>query len=809
METFFRDLRHALRSMRRSFSFTVMVTLCLALGIGANSAIFSIVDAVLLRPLPYADPERLMFMPDVHQGPDEKPTEFPVSPSNYVAWKERSRSFDAIEAMMIRDFNMTAEGEPQRIKGAAVSAGFFPMLGVRPTQGRTFQAEDDQPGKDMVVVLSQGLWRSLGGDPGLIGKELRLDGQSYTVLGVLPAGYHLFEDSDLWVPLAINAGNMPRKTSHYLQVIAHLKPGVSQDSAQQEMNAVARSLEEETPDLNVGWSVKVKTLRDQIVGDVRKGVVVLMAAVGFLLLIACVNVANLLLARSTELSNQLALRAALGADRKQVVQQVLIESVTLAVAGGALGFLFAMLGVRPLLALSPVGNEVFRNVHIDAKVFGFTLLLSVLTGLAFGLIPAFRAARPNLYKLLQSSGRRSTDTGSGRRFQSFLVVVEIALALVLLVGAGLMIKSFRHLQQIDPGFSTENLLTLEMAIPRTKYPEDPDRSAFVQRVLDKISTLPGVTSVAATTSLPVNELSTSTGFIVEGRPPAKPGEILLAHFRRISPNYLQTLGVPLLKGRWFTSQDSKEAPRVVLVSQAMADRYWPGQEAVGRRIQRPSPGPDAPPWLTVAGVVGNVNESPLGTEDETGATFYLPYAQSAPAEVFLVVRTSTPPKTLIGSIRRSVQEVDREQPIQKIATMEERLSDSASKQRFNTFLLTFFAGLGVLLASIGIYGVISYSVNQRVHEFGIRMALGAKPADVQRMVLKRGLTLTAIGLLVGVLGALLLSRSLSGLLYEVQATDPWTFAQIALVLMAVALLACYLPARRATRISPMISLRNQ
>jgi putative ABC transport system permease protein len=809
METFFRDLRHALRSMRRSFSFTVMVTLCLALGIGANSAIFSIVDAVLLRPLPYADSERLAFLPDVHQGPDEKPTEFPVSPANYVAWKERSRSFDAIEAMMVRDFNMTTEGEPQRIKGAAVSAGFLPMLGVRPIQGRTFQAEDDQPGKDTVVVLSHGLWQSLGGDPKLIGSQLRLDGQSYTVLGVLPAGYHLFEDSDLWVPLAINAGNIPRKGSHFLQVIAHLKPGVSLDSAQQEMDSVARTLEEETPDLNVGWSVKVKTLRDQLVGDVRKGVVVLMAAVGFLLLIACVNVANLLLARSTELSNQLALRSALGADRKQVVQQVLIESVTLAVAGGVLGFLFAMLGVRPLLALSPVGNEVFRNVHIDAKVFGFTLLISVLTGLAFGLIPAFRAARPNLYKLLQSSGRRSTDTGSGRRFQSILVVVEIALALVLLVGAGLMIKSFRHLQQIDPGFSTENLLTLEMAIPRTKYPEDTDRSAFVQRVLDKVSVLPGVTSAAATTSLPVNELSTSTGFVVEGRAPAKPGEILLSHFRRISPNYLQTLGVSLVKGRWFTAQDSKEAPKVVLVSQSMADRYWPNQEAVGRRIQRPTPGPDAPPWLTVVGVVGNVNESPLGTEDETGATFYMPYAQSAPAEVFLVVRTSTPPKSLIGGIRRSVQEVDREQPIQKIATMEERLFDSASKQRFNTFLLTFFAGLGVLLASIGIYGVISYSVNQRVHEFGIRMALGAKPADVLRMVLKRGLTLTAVGLLVGVSGALLLSRSLSGLLYQVQATDPWTFVQIALVLMAVALLACYLPARRATRISPMISLRNQ
>lgn len=809
METFFRDLRHALRSMRRSFSFTVMVTLCLALGIGANSAIFSIVDAVLLRPLPYANPEGLVFLPDVHQGPDEKPDEFPVSPSNYVAWKERSRSFEAVEAMMVRSFNMTTDGEPQRIEGAAVSAGLFPMLGVKPIQGRTFQLEDDEPGKDTVVVLSHNLWTQLGGDPKMVGQQLRLDGQSYTVLGVLPAGYHLIEDADLWVPLAINAGNMPRKMSHYLWVLGRLKPGVSVESAQQEMNAVAHTLEEETPDLNAGWSVTVKTLREHLVGDVRKGVLVLMAAVGFLLLIACVNVANLLLARSTELSNQLALRAALGADRKQVVQQVLIESVTLAVAGGVLGFLLAMVGVRPLLALSPVGHEVFRNVHIDAKVLGFTLLLSVLTGLAFGLIPAFRAARPNLYKLLQSSGRRSTDTGGGRRFQSFLVVVEIALALVLLVGAGLMIKSFRHLQQIDPGFNSENLLTLEMAIPKTKYPEDQDRSAFVQRVLDKVSVLPGVVSAGTTTSLPVNELSTSTGFLVEGRPPAKPGELLLAHFRRISPNYLQTLGVSLVKGRWFNAQDSKEAPKVVLISQSMAERYWPGQEAVGRRIQRPSSTSQDVPWMTVVGVVGNVNESALGTEDETGATFYLPYAQNAPAEVFLVVRSSTPPKTLTGSIRRAVQEVDREQPIQKIATMEERLSDSASKQRFSTFLLTFFAGLGVLLASIGIYGVISYSVNQRVHEFGIRMALGAKPGDVLRMVLKRGLTLTAVGLLVGVLGALLLSRSLVGLLYEVQATDPWIFAQISLVLMAVALLACYLPARRATRISPMISLRNQ
>jgi putative ABC transport system permease protein len=807
METLLRDVRHALRAMRRSFSFTTMVMLCLALGIGANSAIFSIVDAVLLRPLPFEDPERLAYLPDVHQGPDEKPEEFPVSPSNYVAWKERNRSFQGVEAMTVRSFNLTEDGEPERIEGAAVSAGLFPMLGVRPVLGRTFQTEDDQPGRDTVVVLSNGLWRRLGGEKNMIGSTLRLDGMAYTVLGVLPPGFHLIEDADLWVPLAINAGNMPRKMSHYLHVLGRLKPGTSVESAQQEMSAIARTLEQEAPDMNAGWGVKVKTLRDRLVGDVRKGVLVLMAAVGFVLLIACVNVANLLLARSADLSNQLALRAALGADRRRVVQQVLIESVTLAVAGGVLGFVFAVLAVRPLLALSPVGHEVFRNVHIDAKVFLFTLALSILTGLAFGLIPAFRAARPNLYKLLQSSGRRSTDSGSGRRFQSILVVLEIALALVLLVGAGLMIKSFRHLQKIDPGFSPENLLTLEMAIPKAKYPEDPDRSAFVQRVLDRVSRLPGVVSAGTTTSLPINELSTSTGFLVEGRPPAKDGELLLAHFRRISPAYLQTLKVPLVKGRWFTQQDTRDSPRVVLISQSMAERYWPDQDPLGRRIQRPST--QESPWLTVIGVVGNVNESPLGTEDESGATFYLPYTQSATPEVSLVVRSSTPPKSLIGTIRRAVQEVDREQPIQKIATMEERLSNSASKQRFSTFLLSFFAGLGVLLASIGIYGVISYSVNQRVHEFGIRMALGAQPGDVLRMVLRRGLTLTFAGLGLGLLGALVLSRWLVGLLYDVQATDPWTFTQISLILTAVALLASYLPARRATRISPMISLRNQ
>jgi putative ABC transport system permease protein len=808
METLLRDVRHALRAMRRSFSFTTMVMLCLALGIGANSAIFSIVDAVLLRPLPYEDPERLVFLPDIHQGPDETPNEFPVAPPNYVAWKERNRSFQQLEAMTVRSFNVTEGAEPERIEGAAVSAGLFPMLGVRPVLGRTFQPEDDQVGKDSVVVLSHGLWRRLGGDQGMVGRTLKLDGLAYTVLGVLPPGLHLIADADLWVPLAINAGNMPNKMSHYLQVLGRLKPGVSVESAQQEMNSIARALEQEAPDMNTGWSVTVKTLREQLVGDVRKGVLMLMAAVGFVLLIACVNVANLLLARSTALSNQLALRAALGADRRRVVQQVLIESVTLAVAGGVLGFVFAVLGVRPLLALSPVGHEVFQSVQIDAKVFVFTLLLSILTGLAFGLIPAFRAARPNLYRLMQNSGRRSTDSGSGRRFQSFLVVLEIALALVLLVGAGLMIKSFRHLQQIDPGFSPDNLLTLEMAVPKTKYPEDSDRSAFVERVLDRVSKIPGVVSAGTTTSLPINDLSTSTGFLVEGRPPAKPGELLLAHFRRISPTYLQTLKVPLVKGRWFSQQDTKESPRVVLISQSMAERYWPDQAALGRRIQRPSSTGESP-WLTVVGVVGNVNESALGTEDETGATFYLPYSQSATPVVSLVVRSSSEPKSLIGTIRHAVQEVDREQPIQKIATMDERLANSASKQRFSTFLLSFFASLGVLLASIGIYGVISYSVNQRVHEFGIRMALGAQSGDVLRMVLKRGLTLTFAGLGLGLLGALLLSRWLVGLLYEVQPTDPWTFTQISLVLTAVALLASYLPARRATQISPMISLRNQ
>ena len=807
METLFQDTRLALRAMRRSLGFTTMVLLCLALGIGANSAIFSVVDAVVLRPLPYEAPERLTYLPDIHQGPDGKPEEFPASPPNFVAWKERSRSFEAIEAMTVRSFNLISDGEPERIEGAAVSSGLFPMLGVQASLGRTFLREEDEPGRDNVVVLSHALWRRFGGDPSLVGGTLRLDGLPYTVVGVLPPRFHLLEDADLWVPLAINAGNMPRKSSHYLHVIGRLAPGVSLASAQQEMHSIARALEQEAPDLNTGWGVKVKTLREQIAGDVRKGVLVLMAAVGFVLLIACVNVANLLLARSAELSNQLALRAALGADRRRVVQQVLIESITLAVAGGVLGFIFAVLAVRPLLALSPVGHEVFQNVQIDLKVLVFTLMLSVLTGLAFGLIPAFRAARPNLYRLLQNSGRRSTDTGSGRRFQSALVVLEIALALILLVGAGLMIKSFRHLQDIDPGFSPENLLTLEIAIPRTKYPEDTDRSAFVQRVLDRVAQLPGVTSAGITTSLPINELSTSTAFMVEGRPLSQPGELLLAHFRRISPGYLQTLGVPLVKGRWFTSQDTKNAPRVVLVSQSMAERYWPDQDPIGRRIQRPTGTEN--PWLTVVGVVGNVNESPLGTEDESGATFYLPYAQSSTPDLNLVVRSSTAPMNLVTSIRHAVQDVDREQPIQKIATMEERLSASASKQRFSTLLLSVFAGLGVLLASIGIYGVISYSVNQRVREFGIRMALGAQPVDVLRIVLRRGLTLTFAGLGLGLLGALLLSRWLEGLLYEVQPTDPWTFTQISLLLTAVALFASYVPARRATQVSPMISLRSE
>jgi len=806
MESLFRDMKHALRTMRRDWKFTAMITLCLALGIGANTAIFSVVNTILLQPLPFQAPDRLSYLADVHKGAGSEPEELNVSPLNYVEWKERNQSFASVEATSPKDFNLIGAGEPERIRGSAMSAGLLSLLGVQPQLGRRFLPEEDQPGRDTVAILSHELWqRHFGGDPGIIGHNLNLDGVTYSVIGVMPQGFHLLQETDLWVPLGISASNKPRPLSHYLDVYARLKPETSTAQAQSEMNRIAQLLETEVPDSNRGWSVHVKPLRDQFVGDVRHSVIVLMAAVGFVLLIACANVANLLLTRSAELANQLALRSALGADRRHIIQQVLIESVFLSLLGALLGLFLASLGIRPLLALSPTNQQIFRDVHIDLSVLGFTLLLAIVTGLGFGLVPALRASRSDLYKLLKDGGRRATDDIRGRRWQSLLVIVEMAVALVLLVCAGLMIKSFHKLQQVDAGFHTEHLLTLQISLPQSKYGEGPRRIAFFDQLIERIEHLPGVKDAGLTTSLPFDTNQALTMFKVEGRASAQPGEVLMANFRRVSPGYLETLEVPLREGRAFNKLDTSNSQRVTVISEEMARTYWPGQSPVGRRIQRIVSGPDIP-WLTVVGVVGNISDTPAGTQG--GATFYVPYAQAALPTANLAVRANVEPMEMVKAIRSAVFAIDRNQPVDKISTMDQLMVKSVAKQRFGTILLGFFAGLGLVLACIGIYGVISYSVVQRVPEIGIRMALGAGSRDVLLMILRRGLILTFSGVGVGLLLAFLLSRLISGLLYQVKPTDPAVFVAVPLALGLVAVLASYLPARRATRVNPIVSLKS-
>jgi putative ABC transport system permease protein len=807
MESLLRDMKHALRSMLRTWKFTAMIALCLALGIGANTAIFSVVNTILLQPLPFQAPDRLIYLADLHQGTGSELQELNASPLDYIAWRERSQSFVGLEATTPKDFNLIGAGEPERIRGSAMSAGLLPLLGVRPQLGRAFLPEEDQPGRDTVAILSHELWqRRFGGDRGVIGHTLNLDGVSYSVIGVMPQGFHLLQETDLWVPLAITPANKPRPLSHYLDVYARLKPGISRERAQSEMDRIAQILATETPDSNRGWTVRVKPLRDQFVGDVRRSVIALMAAVGFVLLIACANVANLLLTRSAELANQLALRSALGADRRRIVQQVLIESVFLSLLGALLGLFLASLSIRPLLALSPTNQQqIFRDVHIDLSVLGFTLLLAVVTGLGFGLVPALKASRSDLYKLLKDGGRRATDDIRGRRWQGLLVIAEMAVALVLLVCAGLMIKSFHRLQQVDAGFHTEHLLTFEISLPRSKYGDGPRRIAFFDQLMERIEHLPNVKQAGVTTGLPFDTNLALSMFTVEGRASAQPGEVLMANFRRISPGYLETLGVPLREGRLFNKLDTSNSQRVTVISEEMAKTYWPGQSPIGRRIQRIVSGPDVL-WLTVVGVVGNISDTPAGTQG--GSTFYIPYAQGAQPTADLAVRTAGEPMEAVKAIRGAVLAIDRDQPVDKIATMDQLMVKSVAKQRFGTVLLGFFAGLGLVLACIGIYGVISYSVVQRVPEIGIRMALGAGSREVLLLILGRGLMLTFSGVGVGLLLAFLLSRLISGLLYEVKPTDPTVFAMVPIALGLVAVLASYLPARRATRVNPIVSLKS-
>jgi putative ABC transport system permease protein len=807
---FGQDLRYGVRVLLKNPGFTAVAVIALALGIGANSAIFSVVNKVLLSPLPYKDPDGLVMVweDDTKHG---YPNNTPAA-ANYVDWRDQNQVFEGMAAIADQSFNLTGAGEPERLTGRRVSASLFPLLGVAPQAGRTFAPEEDRPGANRVVVLSHGLWqRRFGSDRDVAGKTLTLNGESYEVVGVMPAHFHFpSREDELWVPIAFTPQEAANRNRHYLKVVARLKPGVTVERAQAEMSTIASRLRQQYPEQNTDLGATVVPLHEQVVGKIRLALLVLLGAVGFVLLIACANVANLLLARAAARQKEIALRVALGASRMRLIRQFLTESVLLAAVGGALGLLLAVWGVSLLKSFIPESISQVGDIGVDAKVLGFTLLVSLLTGLVFGLAPATQASGFNLNETLKEGGRDSSSGSRGNRIRGALVVTEVAISLFLLVCAGLLINSFLRLRSVDPGFKVENLLTMGVVLPQEKYTTQERRSAFYKDLIGRVEALPGVRAAAVTNWIPLVNQGDSIGVSVEGHPDPPPGQgkrpVVVT--RVVSPNYFRAMGIQLLQGREFDEgRDRVDSPSVVLVSEALARRYWPGESAVGKRVNPGDPN-DPADWCEVIGVVKDVRQFELAADPKP--QMYFTYAQAgffAPRH--LVVATDVDPLTVAGSVRSAVWEVDKDQPVSDVNTMEEVLSESLARQRFSMLLLGIFAALALVLAAVGLYGVMSYTVAQRTREIGLRMALGAQRGDVLRLVVGQGLKLVLLGVVIGLVASVALTRVMTSLLFGVSATDPATLAAISLLLIAVAALASYIPARRATRVDPLIALRYE
>ncbi|HVG21686.1 MAG TPA: ABC transporter permease [Blastocatellia bacterium] len=805
MDTVVQDLRYGVRTLLKNRAFTAVALLALALGIGANTAIFSVVNAVLLRPLPYAEPEQLVLVQA--NNPQQKIKQAPTSLPDFLDWRERNSSFEQVAAFSRWSTVLTGGEEPERLPTGFVSDNFFSTLRAKPILGRTFSDGDDLPGAEPVVVVSSGLWkRRFGSDAALVGQTVTLSGKSSTVIGVAP---DLFNDLvgriDVWIPLARNTDDWPRD-NRGLSVVGRLKPGVSLKQADAEMSAIAAQLQQSYPKSNAGWGANVASLHESTVGDVRAPLLILLGAVCLVLLIACANVANLLLARAASRQKEVALRMALGATRSRLIRQLLTESVLLSVGGGAFGLLLAVCGIKLLISISPDDIPRVSEINLDSRVLVFAGGISLLTGLIFGLAPAFQASKLNLNESLKEGGRGSSEGGHRNRVRSMLVVSELALALVLLVGAGLLIKSFIRLQSVNPGFNPENVLTVGLSLPPSRYRLPGPRVAFFDQLMSRLEALPGAQSAGLTLNLPLNGggISAWHGVVLGGHP-ITPEETTQTENRIISPSYFRTLGIPLLKGREFAAQDNRQdAPHVVAVSDTLARRLWPGEDPIGKRIQF---GHDEPFDREVVAVVGDIKR--FGLESSEDMATYIPYAQQPWTDMVIVARAASDPTSLAAAIKGAVQAVDKDQPVHNIKTLETVITNSTSQRRFNLLLLGVFASVALVLAAVGIYGVMSYSVTQRTHEIGIRMALGATPSDVLRLVVGHGLTLTLAGIGIGIGAACAVTQVLESLLYGVSATDPLTFAGTALLLASVALMASFIPARRATRVDPMIALRHE
>lgn len=809
MDTLLQDLRFGARMLWKNRGFTILTVTALALGIGFNTAIFSVVDTVLLRPLPYREPNRLVSIweRNLRAGIDRSE----MSPANYLDLRAQNQVFEQVGAFIDQSITLTGVAEPERLEGQNVSANTLSLLGVQPVVGRTFLPEEDQPGNHQVVVLSYGLWqRRFARDAGIIGQQITLDGQPFNVVGVMPSGFFFPQrESELWTPLAMEPEQASGRGDHYLRVIARLKPGVSAEQAQAEAESIAARLAADFPRTNEGLGVFLNSLHADYVGNIRLALLILLGAVGLVLLIACANVANLLLARSTTRQREVAIRTALGARRGRIARQILTESLLLAGLGGLAGLLVAIWGVEFLLRLVPQTLSQVQGVSVDGRVLLFTLIVTVITGVICGLIPALQASRMQPGEALKDGGRGTQGGARGRRLLGALVVSEMALALVLLVGAGLLLRSFHRLSKIDPGFQTDNLLTLRTELPSTKYPGPEQRRAFYDEVLRRVKDLPGVESVGIISFIPLSFSGINFAFTVEGRTPVSDMKLPLAVYRVISPDYFSTMRIPILRGRSFDQHDTADAASVAVINRSLAEQFWPGEEAIGKRLKvGPADSPNA--WATVIGVVGDVRQ--VGLLGEQTLEMYSTYKQDrrgfvAPRD--LVIRTKSDPASIVAAVRKQVWAVDKDQPVSNVRTVDQVFANAVSRERFQTLLLGLFAALALVLAIVGLYGVMSYAVTQRTHEIGIRMALGAQRGEVLRLIIRQGMLLTLAGVGLGIAVALGVTRLIAGVLFGVTATDPATFVVVAGLLVAVASLASYIPARRATKVDPLVALRYE
>lgn len=807
MHSLFSDIQYGFRMLWKYKIVSIIAIITLALGIGANSTIFSVVNEVLLRPLPYETPEQLVFISEKSSQLDNMSVAYP----NFLDWRSKNTVFQQIGVFRSQSYSLTNNGEPEQITGAMSSLDVFLALRVNPIIGRGFLPEEDKPGANRVVLLSYGFWQQkFAGQSDVLGKAVIMNGQSYIIIGIMPQSFQFPSyKTQVWIPVGLNASEpgWERENHPGLYGVARLKSAITMAQAQSEMATIAAQLEQQYPKANPDNKVAIKSLYERAVGEVRAPLLLLLASVGTVLLIACANVANLMLAKAASRNKEIAIRAVLGANRVRIVRQLLTESLMLALVGGGLGLLLASWGISAIINF-PGLEKIPRmlDVKVDSQVLVFTFVLSCVTGIVFGLVPALQATRLDLNESLKESGRTTTGSYHQQKLRSFLIVAEITFTLILLISSGLFIKSFIKLQKVETGFKSDNVLIATISLPKTKYPENEQRVAFYQQLLANISNIPGVESVAASSRLPLQSSGNQTVFSLEGFP-LDNANLPLTEFTIVSPSYFNTLGLRLLKGRVFTEQDTKDSLQVIIIDERFAKRYWPNQDPIGKRVKGGSRESEDP-WMEIVGVVGNIRYDEL-TSDNNLIQMYRPYYQNPFGRINLAVKTIGDPLAYTKAIRSQVLALDKEQPIYDVKAMSQLLDSTIAPEKLVFILLGLFALVALVLASVGIYGVISYSVSQRTHEIGVRMALGAQPQQVMEMMIKQGMALALIGIALGLLGAFAFTRVITSLLYEVSATDPSIFILSAIFLALVSLLACYLPARRATKVDPLIALRYE